>query len=124
MSKHFHAEPELVLPDEDLLDLLAKLMPTPAPEHEAAHPRNAAQPEPGSFVRNNSSQHRPDRQLYDHCQRCGYPFGVPVRQKFCAVRAACDRRLREPGYRVPKGRTQDLTIRNATIAAHPDLGPR
>src|SRR5450755_2057190 len=124
VSYHFHAEPELVLPDEDLLDLLAKLMPTTASEHAAPHPRNAAQPEPGSALRNNSLQHMADGQLYDHCQRCGYPFGMPVKQKFCAVQAACDRRLREPGYRVPKGRRQDMTIRNATIAAHPDLGSR
>jgi hypothetical protein len=59
--------------------------------------------------------------LYDHCQRCGFPFRHAGTQKFCSVRAACDQRLREPGYRVPPGRTQDLTIRNATIAAHPEL---
>jgi hypothetical protein len=61
--------------------------------------------------------------LFTHCQRCGYPFGAPVRQEFCGVKQACDRRLREPGYRVPKGREQDLAIRNATIANHPELGP-
>jgi hypothetical protein len=62
------------------------------------------------------------RGVFTHCQRCGYPFGAPIRQEFCNVREACDRRLREPGYRVPKGRTQDLAIRNATIKKHPELG--
>lgn len=62
------------------------------------------------------------RRVFTHCQRCGYPFGAPIRQEFCNVRQACDRRLREPGYRVPKGRTQDLAIRNATIRKHPKLG--
>lgn len=61
--------------------------------------------------------------LFTHCQRCGYPFGALIRQEFCNVKQACDRRLREPGYRVPKGRTQDLSIRDATLAIHPELGP-
>jgi hypothetical protein len=61
--------------------------------------------------------------LFTHCQRCGYPFGALIRQEFCNVGQACDRRLREPGYRVPKGRQQDLAIRNATIAEHPEFGP-
>jgi hypothetical protein len=63
------------------------------------------------------------RGVFTHCQRCGYPFSAPIRQEFCNVRQACDRRLREPGYKVPKGRTQDLAIRNATIRKHPELGP-
>jgi hypothetical protein len=66
-----------------------------------------------------SGSHR--RGLFTHCQRCGYPFGAPIRREFCNVRQACDRRLREPGYRVPKGRSQDLSIRNATISKHPEL---
>lgn len=61
---------------------------------------------------------------FTHCQRCGYPFGGLIQQEVCNVKQACDRRLREPGYRVPKGRTQDLAIRDATISQHPELGPR
>ena len=58
---------------------------------------------------NNSAKAVPPRRseapgLFTHCQRCGYPFGAPIRREFCNVRQACDRRLREPGYRVPKGR--------------------
>jgi hypothetical protein len=64
-----------------------------------------------------------EQALFTHCQRCGYPFGASIRQEFCGVKQACDRRLRQPGYRVPTGRTQDLSIRNATIAKHPELGP-
>lgn len=124
VSYHFHAEPELVLPDEDLLDLLVRLVPPPATAREATYPSSAPEPQQGSILPDDSSERVTDGQLYDHCQRCGYPFGQAVRQKFCEVQAACDQRLREPGYRVPQGRTQDLTIRNATIAAHPELGPR
>jgi hypothetical protein len=65
---------------------------------------------------------RSDRPLYEHCQRCGYPFVGPTVQEFCAVKSACDQRLREPGYRVPKDRKQDMAIREATLAAHPELG--
>jgi len=50
VSYHFHAEPELVLPDEDLHDLLVKLVPPPATEHETARPRRAPEPEPGSSL--------------------------------------------------------------------------
>lgn len=56
-------------------------------------------------------------QLQEYCQRCGYPFAGATIQKYCAVKAACDRRLREPGYRVPKGRQQNMAIRAATLAA-------
>jgi serine/threonine protein kinase len=123
VSYHFHAEPELVLPDEDLRDLLVKLV-APTTEHETAHPRQAPGSEPGSGLQDDSPQRAADGQLHNHCQRCGYPFGHAIRQRLCAVQAACDRRLREPGYRVPGGRTQDMAIRNATIAAHPELGLR
>lgn len=123
VSYHFHAEPELVLPDDDLLDLLAKLAPAPPMKHNAAQPGRAPEPALVSIPRAGTSQPVAHGQLYGYCQRCGYPFGHAGSQKFCEVRAACDRRLREPGYRVPQGRTQDLTIRNATIAAHPELGP-
>jgi hypothetical protein len=74
--------------------------------------------QPSSSARSGS---RMTSALFTHCQRCGYPFGAAIQQKFCAVPQACDRRLREPGYRVPKGRTQDLSIRDATIAGHPEL---
>jgi serine/threonine protein kinase len=123
VSYHFHAEPELVVPDEDLVDLLAKLVPPPATEPEAVHTGRASMAELGGSMRNGRSLTAADTQLYDRCQRCGYPFAEPVRQKYCAIPSACDRRLREPGYRVPKGRAQDMTIRNTTIAAQPELGP-
>lgn len=71
-----------------------------------------------------NQQPRSDRPLFRNCQRCGYEFDGLTTQEFCGYRTACDRRLRKPGYRVPKGRTQDMTIRNATIAAHPELGPQ
>jgi hypothetical protein len=77
---------------------------------------------PSSWEKAIPSSQSQRRGLFTHCQRCGYPFGAPIRQEFCNVRQACDRRLREPGYRVPKGRTQDLAIRNATIGKHPELG--
>jgi tRNA A-37 threonylcarbamoyl transferase component Bud32 len=124
VSYHFHAEPELVLPDEDLADLLAKLPPPPATEPEATQARQAAGAERGGGARKHGPRSAADAQLYDRCQRCGYPFDEPVRQKFCGAPAACDRRLRKPGYRVPRGRSQDLNIRNATIAAQPELGPQ
>jgi hypothetical protein len=61
--------------------------------------------------------------LYEFCERCGYPFAGPTIQQFCRVKSACDQRLREPGYRVPNGRQQNLAIRARTLADHPELGP-
>jgi serine/threonine protein kinase len=51
VSYYFHAEPELVLPDEDLFDLLDKLAPAPAIEHEATHPRQTPEPELALIIR-------------------------------------------------------------------------
>jgi hypothetical protein len=81
-------------------------------------------PQPPGSPENGTSQPAAGRQGFTHCQRCGYPFGARIQQEFCNVKQACDRRLREPGYRVPKGRTQDLAIRDATLAQHPELGRR
>lgn len=67
---------------------------------------------------------QPGTPRFEHCQRCGYPFAAPTVRKYCTYPSACGQRLREPGYRVPKGRTQNLEIRNATLAAHPELGPQ
>lgn len=61
---------------------------------------------------------------YKHCQRCGYEFAGETVKQYCTFRSACDRRLREPGYRIPKGRTQNMEIRNATLAASPESGPQ
>jgi serine/threonine protein kinase len=124
VSYHFHAEPELVLPDEDLRALFETLVSPSGTGDVAERGGSALEPALGNGARYARSQYEVDGQLYDHCQRCGYPFGKAAAQKFCGVQSACDRRLRQPGYRVPRGRTQDLTIRDATIAAHADLGPR
>jgi hypothetical protein len=70
-----------------------------------------------------SYSEKPGGPLNECCQRCGYQFAGPTVQEICAVKSACDRRLREPGYRVPKGRKQNMMIRDATLAAHPELGP-
>jgi hypothetical protein len=75
-------------------------------------------------VHKSGPQPNSDRPLYEYCQRCGYPFGGATTQEVCNVRTACDRRLREPGYRVPDGRDQNLAIWEATMTAHPELGPR
>jgi serine/threonine protein kinase len=118
VSYHFHAEPELVLPDDGLADLLATLgsKDSVAP---ISRPRSSFERAPDGTPTRGTRQSEIKRPLYEHCQRCGYPFGKPLAQQFCKVRAACDRRIREPGYRVPEGRTQDLAIRDATIAMHP-----
>jgi hypothetical protein len=91
--------------------LLMEVADSPAPNPNVSNPPDS------DLVRKLA-----DLGLFTNCQRCGYPFGAQIRQEFCNVRQACDRRLRDPGYRVPKGRAQDLTIRNATIAKHPQLG--
>ena len=59
---------------------------------------------------------------YRYCERCGYEFAGKTVKQYCTYRSACDRRVREPGYRVPKGRTQNMEIRNATLAASPESG--
>ena len=51
-----------------------------------------------------SADHVHGQQLHTHCKRCGYPFDAPTTQEVCNVRDACDRRLRDPSYRVPLGR--------------------
>ena len=61
---------------------------------------------------------------YRYCQRCGYEFAGATVKQYCTYKSACDRRLREPGYRVPKGRTQNMEIRKATLAAGPESGPQ
>ena len=119
VSYHFHAEPEMVLPDKDLLDLLKLVSASTEDETPQRHAREL---ERRISTQDDSSQRTTNGQLYNHCQRCGYPFGHAGRQRLCAVQTACDRRLREPGYRVPPGRMQDMAIRDATIAAHPELG--
>jgi hypothetical protein len=123
VSYHFQAEPDLVSSDDELAGLLARLAPPDAPRRQATGTRPVPQQAPLN-VHESGQQPNGGRPLYEHCQRCGYPFGRLTTQKVCNVRAACDRRLQEPGYRVPEGREQNLTIREATITAHPELGPR
>src|SRR5690242_10722258 len=59
-----------------------------------------------------------------YCTRCGYPFASRSGQRVCHVRPACDRRLRDPTYRVPADRlaavevrARELLIRRAADAA-------
>lgn len=121
ISYHFHAEPELVLPDDELVGLLAKLAPLAVQPGMAVNTRSW--PESGGLARNTGVQLDAYGHLNEYCQRCGFPFSRPTTKRVCNYRTACDQRLREPGYRVPPGREQNLAIRAATLAAHPELGP-
>jgi len=97
-----------------LADLAPRTMPATATPPRSNRPARAARPDPPTPLHSGA-----ESQLQEYCQRCGYPFVSPTSQQFCSARAACDQRLREPGYRVPKGREQNMAIRDATLAANP-----
>ena len=51
-------------------------------------------------------------QAHAYCTRCGFPFADPTRQQdVCNYPTACEKRLRDPTYRVPPDRLADVEVR-------------
>jgi hypothetical protein len=49
-------------------------------------------------------------ELYEFCVRCGFPFREATTQSVCTYSGACDKRLSDPSYRVPRGRLSAVEV--------------
>lgn len=49
-------------------------------------------------------------ELHEYCMRCGFPFKEATTQEVCNSTEACDKRLSDPSYRVPRGRLSAVEV--------------